>query len=135
MTKVPLDLPALIRIAMEHAAFVNLLFRNEDRLGSELAWGLRPNGARFHTIPKLPWQVPARAYRHPRWLLLVALIPIATFLAYVATSRTIQRDEGFYLMDARLVLNGKAPYLDFFYPQAPLLPYVYALWMRVAGAS
>jgi hypothetical protein len=29
----------------------------------------------------------------------------------------------------------KKPYLDFFYNQAPLLPYVYALWMKCSGIS
>ncbi|HLI64010.1 MAG TPA: hypothetical protein VKV05_11455 [Terriglobales bacterium] len=38
-------------------------------------------------------------------------------------------------MASRLVLLHKKPYLDFFYTQAPLLPYIYALWMKVAGVT
>ena len=38
-------------------------------------------------------------------------------------------------MASRLVLMHKKPYLDFFYPQAPLLPYIYALWMKCFGVS
>jgi len=44
-------------------------------------------------------------------------------------------DEGFHLLAARLVLSGKAPYLDFFYQHPPLFPYLYAVWMRVFGES
>src|ERR1019366_5804668 len=40
-----------------------------------------------------------------------------------------------YLLASRLVLMHKRPYLDFFYNQAPLLPYVYALWMKCSAIS
>jgi len=49
-------------------------------------------------------------------------------LAYYATTRPIDGDEGFYTTAARLVWQGKAPYRDFFYQQSPLLPYLYS-WM------
>jgi hypothetical protein len=49
-------------------------------------------------------------------------------LAYYAAKRPIDGDEGFYSTAARLVWQGKAPYRDFFYQQAPLLPYLYS-WM------
>ena len=54
---------------------------------------------------------------------------------YIALNRFIDRDEGFSLLASRLVLANKKPYLDFFFQQAPLLPYVYALWMKVAGVT
>jgi 4-amino-4-deoxy-L-arabinose transferase-like glycosyltransferase len=54
---------------------------------------------------------------------------------FVARHRFIDGDEGFYLLASRLVLKHKAPYLDFFYPQAPLLPYAYGLWMSLFGIS
>ena len=38
-------------------------------------------------------------------------------------------------MASRLILQQKRPYLDFFYNQAPLLPYVYAAWIKLAGVS
>jgi 4-amino-4-deoxy-L-arabinose transferase-like glycosyltransferase len=47
----------------------------------------------------------------------------------------IDGDEGFYLLASRLVMQHKAPYLDFFYTQAPLLPYAYAAWFRFTGIS
>ena len=34
-----------------------------------------------------------------------------------------------------LILLHKKPYVDFFYNQAPLLPYIYAAWMKLAGVS
>jgi hypothetical protein len=62
--------------------------------------------------------------RISRWLVLTAFLLQAGFFLFVARHRLIDGDEGFYLLAARLVLQHKTPYLDFFYPQAPLLPYV-----------
>jgi hypothetical protein len=56
-----------------------------------------------------------------------------TFFGYIATHRLIAQDEGFYLMAGKLVSSGKIPYLDFFYPQAPLLPYIFAAWGKIFG--
>lgn len=53
-------------------------------------------------------------------------------LAYL---RLIDADEGLYLLAAKLVAHGKLPYRDFFYQQMPGVPYVYALWSRLAGLS
>ena len=69
------------------------------------------------------------------------LVPTALFLAqlaffaFVALHRFIDADEGSYLLASRLVLHNKKPYLDFFYNQAPLLPYVYGSWLRCTQAS
>src|SRR5579863_10703061 len=64
-----------------------------------------------------------------QWLL-VAIISLAyvAALAYYAATRPIDGDEGFYTTATRLVWQGKVPYRDFFYQQAPLLPYLYS-WM------
>jgi 4-amino-4-deoxy-L-arabinose transferase-like glycosyltransferase len=59
----------------------------------------------------------------------------AGFFLFVSQHRFIDGDEGFYLLASRLVMQHKAPYLDFFYTQAPLLPYAYAAWFRLAGIS
>jgi len=59
----------------------------------------------------------------------------AGFFLFVSQHRFIDGDEGFYLLAARLVMQHKAPYLDFFYTQAPLLPYAYAAWFRFTGVS
>jgi hypothetical protein len=69
-------------------------------------------------------------------LLFVPVILLhACFFLFVSQHRLIDGDEGFYLLASRLVMQHKAPYLDFFYTQAPLLPYVYALWLKFAGIS
>ena len=50
-------------------------------------------------------------------------------LVYYAATRPIDGDEGFYTTAARLVWEGKTPYKDFFFQQAPLLPYLYSwIW-------
>lgn len=67
-----------------------------------------------------------------KWLLaVVSLLSVVYFagLAYYAAVRPVDGDEGFYTTAARLVWEGKTPYRDFFYQQAPLLPYVYSwIW-------
>jgi hypothetical protein len=57
------------------------------------------------------------------------------FFSYVALHRFVDVDEGFYLIASRLVLLHRTPYLDFFYTQAPLLPYAYAGWLKLFGLS
>ncbi|MGD1091169.1 MAG: hypothetical protein ABSB35_04150 [Bryobacteraceae bacterium] len=44
-------------------------------------------------------------------------------------------DEGFHLLAARLINEGKRPYLDFCFPQTPLNTYWNAAWMRLFGDS
>lgn len=52
---------------------------------------------------------------------------------FLSQTRHVDGDEGLYLEAARLVAQGKALYFDFFYQQMPLLPYLYAGWMKVFG--
>ena len=61
-------------------------------------------------------------------IVLVALSSCVYFaaLVYYAAVRPIDADEGFYATAARLVWEGKTPYRNFFYQQAPLLPYIYS---------
>lgn len=61
-------------------------------------------------------------------------IQLAFFIP-LSLNRIIAGDEGFYLIAAREVTYGALPYLDFFYPQMPFLPFVYGGWMEVFGAS
>lgn len=69
-------------------------------------------------------------------LLVVPLIVLqVVFFGFIARQRFIDGDEGSYLLAARLVLMHKTPSIDFFWNQAPLLPYAYALWMKGAGIS
>ena len=68
---------------------------------------------------------------------LILLIILAFFAGTLALSRhrPIDGDEGYYATAARLVSEGRTPYLDFFYPQMPLLPYLYAPVYKMAGSS
>lgn len=71
-----------------------------------------------------------RKYLHfSRNLLFYTLIFVASFLyfSYLSLNRYVAWDEGFYAYAAKLVSEDKTPYLDFFYPQMPLLPYAYSI--------
>jgi hypothetical protein len=57
---------------------------------------------------------------------LTVLIVLQCYFVLLAATRFIAWDEGFYVLAAKLVWSGKSPYLDFFYPQAPLFPYLLA---------
>ena len=70
-----------------------------------------------------------------RLLLAPVFLALLCFFLFAARHRFIDGDEGFYLLAAKLVLGHKTPYLDFFYTQAPLLPYVYAAWMKLVGVT
>ena len=74
-----------------------------------------------------------------RWntrALLAACVVLQTVVfLVVAFYRLVDLDEGFYLLASKLVSAGRVPYRDFFFPQAPGLPYVYGLWMVATGVS
>ena len=44
-------------------------------------------------------------------------------------------DEGWYLLAAANVLEGKVPYADFLFTQMPLVPYFYAAFVLLLGKS
>jgi hypothetical protein len=67
-------------------------------------------------------------------IVLVLLLQVG-FFSFIALHRFVDGDEGFYLLASRLVLMHKKPYLDFLFEQAPLLPYVYGLWLKCFGLS
>ncbi len=58
---------------------------------------------------------------------------VLAVFAVVAANRLIDGDEGFYLVAARLVGEGKRLYRDFFFLQMPALPHVIAAWLALAG--
>ena len=72
---------------------------------------------------------------NPSVLLALGVVLQALVFGAMALHRLIDHDEGLYLLAAKLVGHGQVPYRDFFYQQMPGLPYVYGLWMSVAGAS
>jgi hypothetical protein len=73
--------------------------------------------------------------RSCKWVFLGIVVFESVWFFYISQQRLIDGDEGFYLLAARLVLEHRAPYLDFFYTQAPLLPYVYAGWLKLFPIS
>ncbi len=58
----------------------------------------------------------------------------AGLLIYSVTG-AVAWDEGFHLLAAQLIRNGKRPYLDFLFPQTALNAYWVAMWMRLFGES
>jgi hypothetical protein len=68
-------------------------------------------------------------------IILLVLIAQIVFFVAISRNRIIDGDEGFYLLASRLVMEHKLPYLDFFYQQMPVLPYVYGSWMKLFGMS
>lgn len=58
---------------------------------------------------------------------LLALVLVHAALAlWLSQTRLVDGDEGFYAAAAQLTAAGRTPYVDYFYPQAPLLPYLLA---------
>ncbi len=63
---------------------------------------------------------------HP-WRFSLAVSAVASLALGIVGARTPSDvDEGFYALAAELVAHGRVPYRDFFYPQAPYLPYLLA---------
>jgi 4-amino-4-deoxy-L-arabinose transferase-like glycosyltransferase len=71
----------------------------------------------------------------PAFSYIVIFLALASYFWFISQHRLIDGDEGFYLLAARLVLEHRTPYFDFFYSQAPLFPFVYGLWMKMAGIT
>jgi len=62
----------------------------------------------------------------------IAVIGLSLFLSLCNFSfGNLNQDEGWYLYAARSVAAGKTPYVDFAYTQAPVLPYVYAIFQPI----
>ena len=56
-------------------------------------------------------------------------------LGALAIQRSINADEGFYVVAGLRVLDGRVLYRDFFFPQMPYLPYAEAVAMAFTGPS
>ncbi len=86
-----------------------------------------------NTVSMLLQKIDAKS---PTNSILVGISTIQVFVLFLAAYfRLIDADEGYYLLAARLVSEGKVLYSDFFYTQMPLLPYIYALWGKIFGLS
>ena len=70
----------------------------------------------------------------PYWYLCAfGTLLAAAIVTYSQTRYAFSWDEGFHLLTAQLIKNGKRPYLDFFFPQTPLNAYWNAWWMKLFG--
>jgi hypothetical protein len=63
----------------------------------------------------------------------LSLLLTAALVYYSQTKFAFAWDEGFHLLTAQLIKNGRRPYLDFFFPQTPLNAYWNAFWMKIFG--
>lgn len=79
---------------------------------------------------------PEPEWRRGEWICaVVGLVVLSVSAVLFGQWRFIAPDEGFYLYAGRLVQEGVLPYRDFFFPQAPLSPCLFAAWFWVAGRS
>ena len=60
---------------------------------------------------------------------------LTALLLPLSLTRLIDGDEGYLLLAARLMSEGKIPYRDFFLTQGPVLPAVFGAWFWAAGRS
>ena len=69
-----------------------------------------------------------------RWLGLILALLCSGLLCY-SQATTLDWDEGFHLVAARLVAAGQRPYIDFCLPQPSLHTWWNALWLNVTGGG
>ena len=65
-----------------------------------------------------------------RWTTSIFLLALAAGLGLTGANfyfGDLNQDEGWYLLAARNVSDGKLPYRDFAFTQGPMLPVVYSL--------
>ncbi|WP_455220743.1 ArnT family glycosyltransferase, partial [Kaarinaea lacus] len=65
----------------------------------------------------------------------IAILTQTLFFTGISLIRLVDGDEGYYLMAAKLIAHGQSVYSDFFYPQMPALPYIYAVWFKAFGET
>ncbi len=71
--------------------------------------------------------------RRPFLILCATTALLAACLLVYSQTDAFAWDEGFHVLTAQLIKNGKRPYLDFFFPQTPLNAYWNAFWMFIFG--
>jgi hypothetical protein len=69
------------------------------------------------------------------WPLYAAFAVAAAGLLVYSQTMAFHWDEGFHILTAYLIRQGKRPYLDFFFPQTPLNAYWNAAWIALFGPS
>ncbi len=74
--------------------------------------------------------------RKPQLLMIFVTVALfAAGAAWLAGTRPVDGDEGYFAGAVRLTASGLLPYSDFFYPQTPVLPFVYAPFCGPSGRS
>jgi hypothetical protein len=68
-----------------------------------------------------------------RLFLLAGLLPIFVALIVYAVTWSFVWDEGFHMVAAQLIAEGKTPYIDFCFPQTPLNAYANAAILLAFG--
>lgn len=68
-------------------------------------------------------------------MLLIAAGVLGAGLLIYSQTAAFTGDEGFHLLAAQLIDDGKRPYIDFCFPQTPLNAYWNAAWMRAFGQT
>jgi hypothetical protein len=81
---------------------------------------------------KLRWEACSERFRRTT-VFLVVTGALASWLLPIAVNRLVDGDEGYLLIAARLVSEGRWPYRDFFLPQAPLVPALFGLLFWTLG--
>src|SRR5437764_13570124 len=72
----------------------------------------------------------------PRVVCVLLILLMAAVFVPISQFRLIDGDEGTYLLDARLVMEGQMLFHDLYWPQMFLTPYIYGAWMKfVVGYS
>src|SRR5258708_5163377 len=66
-------------------------------------------------------------------IFLAAFLLVAALLITYSQTRAFVWDEGFHLVAAGLIAQGKTPYVDFCFPQTPINAYFNATLVRVFG--
>ncbi len=66
-------------------------------------------------------------------IFLAAFFLVAALLITYSQTRAFVWDEGFHLVAAALIAQGKTPYIDFCFPQTPINAYFNAALVRVFG--
>jgi hypothetical protein len=65
---------------------------------------------------------------------LLILLMAAVFVP-MSRYRLVDGDEGTYILDSRLVMEGQMLFHDLFWPQMFLTPYIFGAWMLIFGNS
>ena len=101
-------------------------------IGLTLAWIIRRVRGRGWPVlpsPSLTWERDWLGWRTTAVALALALAGYLAYARLVFLYARIQGaiDEGLYLYAARLAMSGQIPYRDFYFDQAPLVPYALGL--------